>query len=144
MRVPHYGDVSLVLKPSFAHGTSILSPLDSGSWAGWCHGSYRPPKPSYAHNCSAFPGHQGLGTFQALDHLFGINEAYWGPAAFLRPLARLLAREDTTSMVGEDFVRYFEVLPTAEVTFSDVKFVIADFPSLFGTARGVAVRRWCH
>lgn len=143
---PLYGDVSVVLKPSFAHATSILSPLDSGSWAGWCHGSYSPPKPSYAHNCSAFPGHQGLGTFQALDHLFGINEAYWSsPAAFLRPLARLLAGEDaSTSMVGEDFVRYFEVLPTAEVTFSDVKFVIADFPSLFGTARGVAVRSWCQ
>lgn len=143
---PLYGDVSVVLKPSFAHATSILSPLDSGSWAGWCHGSYSPPKPSYAHNCSAFPGHQGLGTFQALDHLFSINEAYWSsPAAFLRPLARLLAGEDaSTSMVGEDFVRYFEVLPTAEVTFSDVKFVIADFPSLFGTARGVAVRSWCQ
>lgn len=143
---PLYGDVSVVLKPSFAQATAIISPLDSGSWAGFCNRSFVPPKPSYAHNCTAFQGHQGLGTFQALDHLFEVNEAYWAsPEAFLRPLERLLASDDaTTTMKGEDFVRYFEILPAAQVTFPDVKFVIADFPSLFGTSRGVRVRRWCQ
>eukprot|EP00438_Fugacium_kawagutii_P018302 Skav212451 [mRNA] locus=scaffold385:43035:44417:+ [translate_table: standard] len=143
---PLFGDVSVVLKPSFAHATAIISPVDSGSWAGFCNGSYPTPRPSYVHNCSAFPGHQGLGTFHALDHLFGANEAYWTtPDAFLRPLERLLASDDaSTALNGNDLVRYFEVLPVAQVTFADVKFVIADFPHLFGTKRGGRVRTWCQ
>ena len=143
---PLYGDVTVVLKPSFAHATAVISPFDSGSWAGFCNRSFETPKVSYSHNCSAYPGHQGLGTFQAFDHLFGINEAYWAKStAFLQPLAQLLASDHhDIPVTGEDFVRYFEVLPTAKVQFADVKFVIADFPSLFGTARGVRVRSWCQ
>ena len=142
---PLYGDVSVVLKPSFAHATAIISPMDSGSWMGFCNNSFVVPKHSYAHNCSAFTGHKGLGTFQAFDHLFEVNEAYWGSDAFLRPLARLLASDDaSTAMTGDNFVQYFEVLPAAQVNFTDVKFVIADFPSLFGTPRGVGVRSWCQ
>eukprot|EP00438_Fugacium_kawagutii_P036752 Skav205308 [mRNA] locus=scaffold3444:56571:57953:+ [translate_table: standard] len=140
---PLYGDVSVVLKPSFAHATAIISPLDSGSWAGFCNRSFVPPNPTYAHNCSAFPGHEGLGTFHSLDHLFSVNEAYWAsPEAFLRPLARLLGSDESNTFAGDDLVRYFEIMPAAQVNFPDIKFVIADFPSLFGTARGRRVRSW--
>ncbi|CAJ1380615.1 unnamed protein product [Effrenium voratum] len=142
---PLYGDVSVVLLPSFARRVSVLSPFDSGSWSGLCNHSFVTPNTSYAHNCSAFSGRGGLGTFQAFDHLFEINERYWAkPEAFLQPLARLLGPEGSTGLVGENFVQYFEVLPTARVEFTHVKFIIAAFPSLFGTDRGERVQRWCR
>ena len=83
----------------------VISPFDSGSWSGLCNHSFEPPKHTYGHNCSAYAGREGLGTFEALEHLFGINEAYWGSEAFLKPLARLLG---DASYKGEDLVKYFE------------------------------------
>eukprot|EP00913_Durusdinium_trenchii_P022096 g20764.t1 len=140
---PLYGDITVVLLPSFAHRVSVISPLDSGSWCGFCHQCFQMPTPSYSHNCSAWSGPEGLGTFQALDHLLGINEAYWAtPEAFLHPLGRLLG---SATFTGEDLVRYFEVMPAAKIEFPQhVKFVIAAFPSLFGTMRGERVRSWCR
>ena len=94
----------------------VISPFDSGSWSGFCKHFFEVPKASYGHNCSAYAGRAGLGTFQALDHLFGLNEAYWNSSeAFLKPLARLLG---DASYQGEDLVKYFEAPGGEELSFS--------------------------
>ncbi|CAE7447611.1 clpC [Symbiodinium natans] len=141
---PLYGDVTLVLRPSVAHAVSIISGFDTGSWTGMCNKSFTPPAGGFDHDCSAYPGHAGLGSFEAFDHLFLINEQYWHNA---HTLERLLVRALTpdSALTGPDFVHYFEVLPAARLKFPDhIKFVIASFPGLFGTARGERVRAWCR
>lgn len=139
---PLYGDLSLVLLPSFAHRASVISPFDTGSHCGFCEHCFDMPN-SFHHNCSSSPGHAGLGTFEAFDHLFGINEAFWATSeAFLQPLGRLFG---SVTLTGADLLRYFEVMPTAQVQFpKHVKLVIASIPSLFGTLKGEQVRLWCE
>ncbi|CAE7776661.1 clpC, partial [Symbiodinium sp. CCMP2456] len=141
---PLYGDITVVLRPSVANAVSIVSAFDTGSWAGMCNNSFTPPAGGFDHNCSAYPGHAGLGSLEAFDHLLLTNEQYWHNA---HTLERLLVRtlSPSSTLTGPDFVHYFEVLPAARLSFPDhIKFVIASFPSLFGTARGERVRAWCR
>ncbi|CAE7648085.1 CLPC1 [Symbiodinium microadriaticum] len=141
---PLYGDITVVLRPSVANAVSIVSAFDTGSWAGMCNNSFTPPAGGFDHNCSAYPGHAGLGSLEAFDHLLLTNEQYWHNA---HTLERLLVRtlSPSSTLTGPDFVHYFEVLPAARLRFPDhIKFVIASFPSLFGTTRGERVRAWCR
>eukprot|EP00931_Biecheleriopsis_adriatica_P057806 TRINITY_DN34314_c0_g1_i1.p1 TRINITY_DN34314_c0_g1~~TRINITY_DN34314_c0_g1_i1.p1 ORF type:complete len:465 (-),score=83.94 TRINITY_DN34314_c0_g1_i1:26-1420(-) len=142
---PLYGDVSLVLSPQAARSTSLLAPFDTGSWSIMCNSSMKSPPAAYDHDCSAFQGSAGLGTLQDFDHLLLANEKYWANASSLiRKLERLFS-PSTEALKGQDFVHYIEALPAGEIRFPEhIKFVIASFPSLFGTAVGERLRAWCR
>eukprot|EP00439_Symbiodinium_sp_Y106_P060311 s2634_g8.t3 len=115
---PLYGDITVVLRPSVANAVSIVSAFDTGSWAGMCNNSFMPPAGGFDHNCSAYPGHAGLGSLEAFDHLLLTNEQYWHNA---HTLERLLVRtlSPSSTLTGPDFVHYFEVLPAARLNFPD-------------------------
>jgi len=142
---PLYGDVSLVLSPATVSARALLSPFDTGSWSGRCNATV-PPSPAYAHNCSAYPGHGGLGTLRHTAHTILANEIYWSTSRALtlkreRLFAPLAA---PPALTGADFVHYLEAVPAATLRFADdVRFVIADFSSLFGAAVGAQLQRWC-
>eukprot|EP00401_Gymnodinium_catenatum_P013584 CAMPEP_0117500224 /NCGR_PEP_ID=MMETSP0784-20121206/22666_1 /TAXON_ID=39447 /ORGANISM="" /LENGTH=500 /DNA_ID=CAMNT_0005295427 /DNA_START=62 /DNA_END=1565 /DNA_ORIENTATION=- len=145
---PLYGDISVVFSPSFAKSAFILSAFDSGSWMNLCNNTGQPMLQEvssfdYPHNCSAFPGHAGLGTMEHFEHLFAINENYWASASNLSlNLAQLFGG---APMRGIDFVQYVEAMSIGTIPFPDgVKFVLASFPSLFGTPEGTSLRAWCR
>ena len=47
--VPAFGDVSLVLSPSYAHAHSFLTPIDTGDWEIQCNSTWHRSK------CASFP-----------------------------------------------------------------------------------------
>jgi len=142
---PLYGDISLVLSPASAARYSLISPFDTGSWTVMCNTSRRPWKPSYPHNCSAFPSSNGIGVLNHTVRSLLLNEQYWqSPQAFLRKVERLFSpHAKPAPLSGTDFVHYIEAVPAATLRFSsDIRFVIADFSSLFGAAIGAELQRW--
>uniref|UniRef100_A0A7S4BK56 Uncharacterized protein n=1 Tax=Chrysotila carterae TaxID=13221 RepID=A0A7S4BK56_CHRCT len=145
---PLYGEVSVVLSPAAAARTTLLAPFDTGSWIFMCNAtSGTPPWFHYPHDCSAYNGRRGLGTMAAFEHLWLQNEAWWlrNSSTLPRSLARLLSPFDAPSaLMGIDFVRYFEAMPAATLSFeTDIKLVIADFSALWGEAVGQLLRAWC-
>ena len=144
---PIYGDVSLILSPSSAARTSLVSPFDTGSWNAMCNSSsWLPLKPHYPHNCSAYGGHAALATLNHTAHALLANEVYWkSPRALLAKLARIFSPlASPAPIAGEDLPRYLEAVPAATLRYpADIRFVVADFSSLFGSAIGAELQRWC-
>ena len=116
---PLYGDVSLVLSPSTAARTSILSAFDSGSWNNFCNATGAAFPHPYPHNCSAYDGHSGLGTLNQTDHLLLANERYWKtPRALLSKIERVFAPSAAPPpLEGSDLVHYLEAVPAAQLLY---------------------------
>jgi len=97
------------------------------------------------------------------NHLFTINEAYWGkeqlfsdnstgPGVLLSTIARLVSAPESQvggwgtghPLRGPDFIHYFEAIPAGQLTYpQDVKFLIGKVPDLFGTLAGAELQQWC-
>lgn len=150
-----YGDVSVVFSPHLIADASVISSVDTGGWAAMCNNTdvadipvatstqWPWPPPGYNPNCSAYERFTGLGTFKSFDQLFLMNEAYWN-VSLSHILCRLLGPWGSSPVSGSDLIHYWEAMPIAELDYvSGVKFVIAAFPSLFGTTDGAQLQRWC-
>jgi len=113
------------------------------------------PPSRYRTNCTRYPGRSSLGTLEHFSHLFLVNDAYWnstGSTPLLSTLKRLFSEPEMNhsgwgtgyQLKPLDFVTYWEAIPAANLQYPNgVKFLIGSFPALFGTAQGVALRKWC-
>ena len=107
-------------------------------------------------NCSDWPGH-AVGRADAADHTLA-TFAYWynrtdAPARVARLFNRLLLPwRLSRNMSTTQFDYYYEANVLANIPLvqregvgprGSVRFVLAYFLTLWGTAQGAAVRRWC-
>ena len=79
-------------------------------------------------------------------HVLLANERYWQtPRAFVQKVVRLFSAPNAPApLTGADLVHYLEAVPATTFQLPrDVRFVIADFSSLFGATIGAALQRWC-
>lgn len=142
---PIYGDVSAVFSSKYIESTTLLSPMDTG-FAETCCVEKRdfPWAPKY--NCSAFSAFKQLGTMKHYKHLFLINEDFWTSASSLRSIfMRMEGAWGSHPLQGKSFLNYFEaaVLGRLELP-SAVRFLIGEFPTLFGTELGERLPRWAR
>eukprot|EP00435_Cladocopium_sp_Y103_P063547 s41_g25.t1 len=142
---PIYGDVSAVFSSKFIAGGALLSPMDTGFVETTCveHHDF-PWAPHF--NCSAYSHGKVLGTVKHHNHLFLINEDFWGNASSLRSiLMRMEGAWGSHPMPGLNFLNYFEaaVLGRLELPIS-VRFLIGEFPTLFGTDLGERLQQWAR
>ncbi|CAL1135925.1 unnamed protein product [Cladocopium goreaui] len=142
---PIYGDVSAVFSSKFIAGGALLSPMDTGFVETTCveHHDF-PWAPPF--NCSAYSHGKVLGTMKHHNHLFLINEDFWGNASSLRSIfMRMEGAWGSHPLPGLNFLNYFEaaVLGRLELPAS-VRFLIGEFPTLFGTDLGERLQLWAR
>mmetsp|Transcript_25279 Transcript_25279/g.41153 ORF Transcript_25279/g.41153 Transcript_25279/m.41153 type:complete len:597 (+) Transcript_25279:3-1793(+) len=142
---PIYGDVSAVFSSKFIAGGAVLSAMDTGFIETTCveHHDF-PWAPPF--NCSAYSHGKVLGTMKHHNHLFLINEDFWGNASSLRTIfMRMEGAWGSHPLPGLNFLNYFEaaVLGRLELPIS-VRFLIGEFPTLFGTDLGERLQLWAR
>lgn len=139
---PIFGQVSSVFSQSAAHRMMILSAIDTGSWESFCNRSLM--KNMSTVNCSAYLPFVHLGTMEHFNHLFLINEQFWtGKNTLAYRFKRLEGSWGSHPFTGKNLLSYFEAIPLGPLLFpGDVRFLIGDFPELFGTSEGAMLRKW--
>lgn len=155
---PNFGDVTAIFDTSYVHGMVLIAPTDTGMWemAG-CHtamskaarlqlvpqvndSSGKPPGSSV--NCSAWDG--TVGTLDSLDHLILANfdshaESKAGSTRVDKAKAffersSFAGRYEELPSIGSN--EYWESNIVGNPKLESVKFLIGNFPSLFGTDSG--------
>jgi len=142
MGSPIYGQVSSVFSQESMRQSVLLSAVDTGGWEIMCNRSLY--NMSGAANCSAYAPFRQLGTMDHFYHLFLINEAYWtGRDSLAYRFKRFEEPWGSHPFTVNDLLSYFEAIPTAPIRFpEDVRFLIGDFPNLFGTEEGALLQDW--
>jgi hypothetical protein len=102
---------------------------------------------AYQLNCSQ---PMQIGTYGALNHLIVPSDKIWGTSAVSPDLSpwlqvfRFLYEEPTPTISVYETFQYFEVDFAGTVLLPQgVNFVIASFPTLFGTPSGRVLQQWC-
>jgi len=142
---PLFGEVTAVFSSQFMRQTALIAPVDTGFSSSKCAWNSKDPAMTFPRNCSANKGFYGLGTMEHFNHVLLASHYFWRPLDTASPLARIFARLE--GRWGErpislyDLMSYFEVLPAGNSVFpGGVRFLIAQFRSLFGTKTGVKVQ----
>jgi len=146
---PLYGDVSAVFRNDLLRDRAIISAIDTGEWSALCNYSSRDSSqswPPYQTNCSAY--NFTLGTLDWFDHLILYSLNYWksSPDEFARRVVLLIQPQDQSRLQLQpaDLYTYFEVMPVTKLQFpTAVKFVLGEFPALFGTKNGAKLQALC-
>lgn len=148
---PGFGDVTAVFDTRYVHDMVLIAPMDTGLY--WsCH------DPSSHHhtgsvNCSAWQP-EVVGTLDHFDHLILPNFAYWyntstqnktlvdGAVQLFSHSAFAGNYEDLPPADKQSLMAYWEsnVLGNPRLE-GGVKFLIGNFPTLFGTDDGRQLQR---
>eukprot|EP00038_Savillea_parva_P024773 m.45006 g.45006 ORF g.45006 m.45006 type:complete len:527 (+) comp6600_c0_seq1:125-1705(+) len=150
-----FGDVSLILRPQFAHPLGLLEPVDTGNWEDWCNTSNAPTQCvhyPFSINCSAWDRVQG--TFDHPEHALLANIRMWDSndcanetAGMLPRLFSLLFGEhpsDRALSRPSQMMSFIEANLAGTVLYPHgVKHVVATAQSLLGSPLGHVLRAWC-
>ena len=140
---PTFGDVSVILTPSYAQPLALLEPVDTGNWQESCNVSDRPtgcdrfPKRL---DCSAWPAPHAQGTYAHHMHTLLAHANLWRPCDgdLLLQAFRRLYGPGSTPDASDDFI---EPDLAGTVRYPEgVKLLVGEFSALFGTPLGEAVR----
>lgn len=140
---PLYGDVSAVFSLRAMREVALLSAVDTGYYQSMCADSTSNWDWGDS-NCSAYAPLVQLGTMDHLNHLFLINEGFWFDESVLAVrFARMEGQWGTGKIPARHLLKYWEALPAASLQYpEDVRFLLASFPSLFGTSVGTQLQQW--
>eukprot|EP00040_Diaphanoeca_grandis_P009079 m.47537 g.47537 ORF g.47537 m.47537 type:complete len:460 (-) comp20515_c0_seq1:62-1441(-) len=154
---PTFGDVSMVVSPSYGWQMALIQPCDTGNWEDSCNVSsgHQPQACHYPQplNCSAWDRQQG--TYDHFSHILLANINMWDSGknctsnVLARYFARLYGNANTDSelykLEGKDFLTFIEPDLAGTVRYPEgIKLVVASFTSLFGTENGRKVQEFCR
>jgi hypothetical protein len=161
---PNFGDITVVFKRTYVKDMALLFPLDSGIYEMGCNATGPHKHFNATFNCSALPNPTTtVGTLEHFNHMFLPFLYFWNsswrveekvqvqevPISAAHHLAAVVHRllspwSSMPNVTSQETMMYQEanilgtaLLPTA------VKFVVGDFPSLFGTQYGLKLQQWC-
>lgn len=136
---PNYGPVTAVFSNARINNMVLISPVDTGGWQIQCND----PGTDQNFTCKAWDP-TTVGTLQHFDHIVRPSLEIWGDG--LTNVAKFFARSamagngnysQLSSMSSDEAERYWEANILGNPRFpEDVKFLIGDFASLFGTPTG--------
>lgn len=139
---PLFGDVSAVFSARAVRRTALLSAIDTGFYENACNsGGFLMNLPC---NCSAYTPFDSLGTADHFNHLFLINDHFWNASnALVRRFGRLEGTWGSTPLQADDLRTYWEAVPAGNMLYPhDIRFLIGNFGSLFGSSNGRLLQRW--
>eukprot|EP00040_Diaphanoeca_grandis_P044362 m.12075 g.12075 ORF g.12075 m.12075 type:complete len:474 (-) comp9131_c0_seq2:1-1422(-) len=144
-----FGDVSVVFSRKYARESILMTPFDSGIYVMKCNKSWPHSSFPISANCSAWSPQ--LATLDYFDHMFLPALRFWNTTNSTAELSVMVQRmfgkwgsQQQLKLPSMDIIKYWEPNIVGTVKYPDgVSFIIAHFPSVFGTSAGVALRRWC-
>eukprot|EP00035_Acanthoeca_spectabilis_P031745 m.15583 g.15583 ORF g.15583 m.15583 type:complete len:512 (-) comp4936_c0_seq1:37-1572(-) len=154
---PTFGDVAMIFRPGYVQPQSLLEPVDTGAWEGWCNHTSKGPVQCldypWAVNCSAWsPRVQG--TFNHPEHILLANILMWDGGDCINATGDMLPRlfsvlfgerrKDMALTHPTQMMTFVEANLAGAVAYPDgVKAVVGVVQSLFGTALGQQLQAWC-
>jgi hypothetical protein len=163
-----FGDVSMVLDPSYAREITVVLPMDTGSFAMQCSNSTNSRSTKHAPdtrastsssrltggpniNCDAW-NNFSVGTMDHFNHITLAGLQAWAQPPLLTEahlLAALFQRMFSPGQIPESsadvnyMATYNEVMVVGNVLFPDgLSYVVLQFFALFGTDTGQKVVQW--
>lgn len=140
---PLFGDVSAVFSMAAVKSRALISAVDTGFFESQCNSSTPFGWFNLSANCSVYKPFEMLGTMEHFNHLLLTNDRFWTGNALARRFARLEGVWGTNPVTGSDAIGYFESVPAGTYLYpTDVRFLIGNFGSLFGSALGEQLQDW--
>eukprot|EP01102_Stenamoeba_stenopodia_P020288 TRINITY_DN784_c0_g1_i6.p1 TRINITY_DN784_c0_g1~~TRINITY_DN784_c0_g1_i6.p1 ORF type:complete len:328 (+),score=43.10 TRINITY_DN784_c0_g1_i6:411-1394(+) len=132
-----FGEISLVMKPSYVQNMTIISAVDTGYYLQVCKHLEEVLEVSVPlEDCQSWAG---PATYQDFNHLFLYNAEFWS-----YNLAQLFQRQYGIAASISETLTFYEGDIAGSITFPEAVFYVqVNMPGVFGTETGRRVQEWC-